>query len=188
MFEFLKLAASAFLGMIVGLAIQWIKSSRDELKATCDELCHVIGDASDLASDYWLRDGSADQIKLIEARLLGFQTRLVGLKVLVEGQFDETDLNQVESALADLFDSCTGGGFQVTGRSVDADRCRQAQIDASVAMVAIRKAYKNAVAIRSLSKRSAARSKAAFAFASVHLQRTRAALERLWQEKRPGHH
>jgi hypothetical protein len=167
-FEVFKLAASAFLGMMAAFAVQWIKTGRDEHRALCDELCKVMGDAADHASAYWLTAADGAEIELKEARLMGYQSRLAGLKVLVEKQFSQEDAEQVADALSDLFDALTGGDFQVSGRNVDAQRCHQAQVMASVAMVSVRNAYRNSVAFPTMSRRLSAKASSGVRSVPVH--------------------
>ncbi len=88
--------------MLAAFGVQWIKSGRDELRLICDEFCKVSGEAADVASGYWLKKGNDDQLRLLEARIIGYQSRLSGLKVLTSDWFRVLDDERVSVALANL--------------------------------------------------------------------------------------
>jgi len=174
--EFLKIGGSAFLGMLAAFGVQWIKSGRDELRLICDDFCKVAGDAADLSSGYWLKAGDYDDIKLLEARILGYQSRLTGLRVLTSEWFKPTDTVKVDSALADLFDALSGGDFSVSGRAPDQIRCNLAQVHAANLMIEVRRAYARSVTVGGLYGRWTTRPRRAARTAGAIMLRHRSTL------------
>jgi hypothetical protein len=151
--EFLKLAAGAFFGVIVGLLVQWWKSHRDELRGLCDETCRTITEASDLASKYWLSSASNQECGLQEARLIGLQVRIDGYYVLLSRYFRLRRREQLSANLANFYDALTGGTFKDSSRLEDPDRAHAAQTEAARAILSVRNAFYETTSLRELGRR-----------------------------------
>ena len=95
-----------------------------------DELCLDVREAADVASDYWLRDGSDGQLNLLEARIIGYQWRInLLLNHLSESTWYLRD--RCEHELDMFIDGLTGGDFQVSNRNADHDRAITTQMAAA---------------------------------------------------------
>jgi len=142
--EFLKIAAGAFFGVIVGLLIQWWKSSRDELRLLCDEFCATVRQTADLSSEYWLSTGGAE---LAEARLTGMQRQLGGYRVLVSPRFHERQRQLLDGAAVDFFDAVSGGDFKVAGRPASKERAVLVQDKGAAFVLAIRTGFSSSMGL-----------------------------------------
>lgn len=105
--ELLKVAASAGLGLLAGLFLQWWKSARDERRALSDEVCKSVRNLVDTASDYWLETDSKVQ-QSQGARLLGQQTELAGIISIYIEQLASADRQKLRTGLKRLIMVATG--------------------------------------------------------------------------------
>lgn len=156
---FLQLALSAFLGVLVGVAVQWWKSNRDELRILCDEFCRTASDAADLASRYWLTDSKHEDNKINEARLLGMQTRLDGYRVLASHSLGEQENKEIEKASVDFFATITGGEFKSRDRLSDTDRITDSQTRGSALILAVRQGFYRSMHLQSIFGRAMRRTR-----------------------------
>jgi hypothetical protein len=154
--EFAKLAGSAFFGVIVGLFIQWWKSSRDEFRSLCDEFCETVRETSDVASSYWYADNSDEDI-VAEARLTGLQRRLDGYRVLISSRLHDTHRRDLEFMLADFFDAITGGEFRSKSRKRDLERVVGVQTVGADVILCVRRGFANSMTFSSTMARHAGR-------------------------------
>lgn len=143
----MKLVLAALLGATATFLLTAIKSSRDEQRDLCDTLGTSLLKAADLAAEYWLTDGKASNIALLEAKLMGAQAYLSRYKLLANGWFLPKDRWAVEDLLADFYDAITGGQFQVKSRSIDAARAQACQVRAAELAVLVRLANMNSITI-----------------------------------------
>lgn len=142
-----KLALSALFGVMVGLAVQWWKSYRDETRILCEEFCSCIDEAADISSQYWHVSGKSSKSKILEARILGLQARLDGYRVLVGKKFARLEIESLNEKVADLFDAATGHTFKTENRLSDSDRAIRVQTCASELILQIRTSFERTTSV-----------------------------------------
>jgi len=158
--DVMKLAIGTAIGTIATLIHQNFKYRFEELSDRCDDLCRTASNAADLASDYWLSEASeGNGDKLIEARLRGYQSRIMGHWVNLEDRFLEKDATPIRRANVRLFDALTGGEFGSSGRKVDLFRAAEAQDATAELEVLLRRALRNTIPLRSIGTITAQRLK-----------------------------
>jgi hypothetical protein len=121
-------AGAAFLGLVW----RYRADARDE---RIRELIREILSAADLATEYWLVDGTAgasqDKIALLEARIIGLVERLEAALDLARPLMRNVDTLGMDIPWARLLDSLTGGDFSVQGRARDTDKAVEVQVAAA---------------------------------------------------------
>lgn len=147
--NWLLAVATAFLAATLTLCVTWLKAHRDEIRAQCDDLIKTINEAADLASAYWLTGPASTELALMEARLVGFQIKIGLLEGLACGRFKRFHHQLLKDELLNFYDACTGGQFNVLGRSIDSGRAREAQAVAAHLTVRIRRSFVESVALGS---------------------------------------
>jgi hypothetical protein len=145
---FAQLAGGAFFGVVVGLLVQWWKSSRDELRLLCDEFAKAVRDTSDLGSAYWLSTpAEPGGSRLSEARIIGLQRQLDGYRVLIRHRFRATERSALETSTADFFDAMTGSDFMSPTRPRNADQATLAQVRGADLILTIRQGFVTSVSL-----------------------------------------
>ena len=124
-------------GFALSLLAKAIFSRIQETDARYDELCKLVAEAANLASEYWLRAGNDLEVKRLEAVIHGLQLRINLMVTLVEHRhWTIRELGSRE--LDDFFDALTGGDFEVDNRDADLERAREVQLSASELIVYLR--------------------------------------------------
>lgn len=139
------IALSALAGVMVGLLVQLWKSIRDERRILCDEFCKVALEAADAASAYWKGGGNATETEA--SRLMAFQKRLDGYRVLLAPAFTPEGSKEVLSACGDLFDVLTGGEFRSKQKPADERRASASHMAAADLVIAVRRAFIRSVSL-----------------------------------------
>lgn len=122
-----KLVLAAVFAGAATVTITWLKSLWDEQRALTEGFSKAVRDSADLATGYWLKPGDADDLQLLEARLVGAQTYLSHFRLIATSHFSTPDRLWFLGALTDLFDQMTEGQFKVTGRAADHQRAEECQ-------------------------------------------------------------
>jgi hypothetical protein len=149
MLAFAQLAGSAFIGVLVGLLVQWWKSSRDELRLLCDEFAKTVRDTSDLGSSYWLSTpADAAGSRLTEVRVVGLQRQLDGYRVLIGRRFLAQARSHLDAATAEFFDAMTGADFMTPSRKENGGQASQAQACGAALILAVREGFATSVSMR----------------------------------------
>ena len=118
LFTLLVGAALAFGAQILHRrASQRADAFRDRL----DELCEDIQQFSNVAGEYWSLDGTAPQLRKLEAQTFALNHRINALASLL-GEQDDRFREATEDILINLSIAGTGGDFQVRGRAAEPQR------------------------------------------------------------------
>ena len=147
--DFLIPVLAAALAAAFTLIVTWLNAHRKSLEDQCQEYERAVREAADLASEYWLCPADNPGLRLMEARLVGFQHRLTLMSQIAFEPFSSLQKELLKTELADFFDACTGGEFGTTDRAVDTGRCAEAQAVAAQISLRVLKANKDSVRLTS---------------------------------------
>ncbi|WP_323840194.1 hypothetical protein U0027_00550 [Agrobacterium tumefaciens] len=104
-----------------------------------------------MSSEYWSKTYSANEQKVIEAKILASQALVDGLyEDFVE--YTENPDPELDGLLSDLIDALTGGEFTVEGRSADTNRVARAPQASGITIIAIRRCYRQSIPFHSFGK------------------------------------
>jgi hypothetical protein len=116
-------------------AVQRWRFRIDRLMVATDQLCNEVNSAAQRAAEYWFLEDKSEaqhaQCRRLEFELVALQSRLQQLIAAIQEQDPRLDLNEAGQSVSDLFDSMTGGQFQVVSREVDVQRARRVQANAA---------------------------------------------------------
>jgi len=138
--EFWSAALGALLGFSTGVATEWWKSGREDLRDLCKGFCEVVSEAAQAGADFWLAPAGGSNAELLLIRVKGYQTRLDGYVTILDGRLDDEALDEIGAALAALFHELTGGDPNDPTRQSSAHQALAVYIAASEVFVAIRRA------------------------------------------------
>ena len=127
-----------FGGFIISFALLLVAQKMNDTSARYDELCSAISGAADISSAYWLMDANAHDVRLDEAKILGLQTKINLMFILLEKE-DWAIKKLGNEELDSFLDTITGGTFQVADRNPDPERCIEAQTSAATLIAFLRK-------------------------------------------------
>jgi hypothetical protein len=142
-----KLLVAALLGAGFTFFLTTLKAAHDEQRALCDRLAQALLEAADIAAEYWLSDGRAPNVPLLEAKMMGAQAYLARYRVLAVTWFSPRDRWAVEDGMAQFYDQLSGGGFKVKNRPADAQRAEACQVLAANLAVTIRQGNLNSLRV-----------------------------------------
>lgn len=134
---------SFILGLATAAIVWYVKETKDENKARVNDLCGTIEEAANLSTQYWLKPPWDQEIKQMEAVILGRQHQVLLLLDLL-GKSDWSLPDLCESELENYLDSLTGGNFEVRGRSQDIGRAKDVQVNAANLIVRVRHLHQKA--------------------------------------------
>jgi hypothetical protein len=104
---------AAFCG---GYVVNRWKAREDHLEKRFDELCTIILETADLASEYWSGSPNSPRAQLCEAKLHASLTRIAGLRVLLSAHISTAAQRELAQAEQILFREMTGDDFGVHNR------------------------------------------------------------------------
>ena len=131
------LVPPALAAVFGGYAVHRWKGRSDYIEKRLDELCAIVADTADLASDYWNKDQTNDA-RLEEAKIMSGLAKVAGLRVLLESFTSSATGRELQLAEAVFLRETTGGNFGVHDRTADLDRVSGCQHAAAMFIVVIR--------------------------------------------------
>jgi hypothetical protein len=137
--DFGSLITGALGGWLSGTALEWWKSSREDLTKLCDEFCGAIAEAGNAGAQYWLLPGSDEACGGLSARIYGLQRRINGYNALTCTRIHDEGSNWIEDELSNFYDALTGGEFGDPARKPDMIAARRTQDEAADAILAVRR-------------------------------------------------
>ncbi len=150
-----QLLGALFVGFVGGIGVQAWRARRDELRITCEDFCKIIGEATDLGSNYWSLAKGAElkERSLLEAKLIGAQRKLSGYAALFRNVVHREGSAAIDSDMATVFDLLTGGEFKNPNRETDYDRVIELQVAAAELIIRVRTAFMDKVNSRAAAGR-----------------------------------
>jgi hypothetical protein len=116
---------------VAGFFVQRWRYNIDRLSAAVDLLCSEINSAADLATACWLLDKTEplDAIKASqqEPQIVGRQLRIQALLLALTKHDKSWALDEVNTAIADLYDAMTGDNFRGMKRPANIERVQSVQ-------------------------------------------------------------
>lgn len=138
---------SAIFGGLVTLSFGIIRARLDAKIKRFEELCSLLTQAADLASEYWLLDrriateatGSGPgRVAILEAFLMGQQQQILLLVEQLEAELPGKVQDLLREKQPDLVDGLTGGNFWDDGGGPDSARALIVQTVVAEIVVKIR--------------------------------------------------
>jgi hypothetical protein len=114
--------AAAFGAIFSGYLVTRWKTREDQIEKRFDELCQVVSDTAELASEYWQGTAQDPGMAVREARILASTRRIAGLRVLLIDHVSAAALTEIQAAESAFLREVSGGQFGVHNRVPDFQR------------------------------------------------------------------
>ena len=120
-----------FVGAIIGLctALYGVIFSKkiENINRIYDEFSEIVQEAADKSTCYWLLCGDSEEIKKLEAIIIGYQEKCTFMMQEVFLYSPETK-SELLNLMAEFFDELSGGDFEVLQRRIDGERAKGVQV------------------------------------------------------------